>query len=317
MATIELDKIARDISREALELLDRTATPALPLYYAKAFSDVAEKYGAQIERELNDRYLNPDSAAHKSLELSLELARDTLLEYSTSALRFKDIANERESALDLKKLESDAAIPAAILEEIKLHFGELNGEVKKAEETIVRLESDLNKVEVDSYVDSLTRLRTPMLLKRQLGQILEVGLNRNLDLWIALAAIDNYHDLKEKYGYVVTDKILLFIAKSLQGSIRSDNRIYRYNENSKHENVFCVVFNRSDQEQARLAIKRVQSRVETSKLVYQDKIIDVTIGAALIAHRAADTAESICARAEATLRKALKQEKNAVLILEN
>jgi diguanylate cyclase (GGDEF)-like protein len=318
MATIELDKIAKDISREALSLLAKTDVPALPPYYAKAFSDVARKYGDEIESELNKRLVSLDATTYgKYLEESFIFARKTLKEYSGSASRLKEIADGREAAFDLNKLESENVISEGILGDLKSYFSDLTCEVKKAEETIGKLESDLNKIEAESFVDPLTRLRTPMLLKRQLEQILESGFNRNLDLWVSLFTIDDYYRLKDEYGYVVMEKVLLFIAKSLQGTIRSENKIYRYNESPKNESVFCVVFNRMDKQNAYLAAGRVRVRVEASKLVYNEKVIAVTISAALAPHRIADTVESISFRAEAGLLATIANKKNAICVFDD
>ncbi|MDR2639648.1 MAG: GGDEF domain-containing protein [Helicobacteraceae bacterium] len=318
MAALEADKITKEISREAIRLLEKTDTPALPSYYAKAFSDIARKYGSEVEEELNKRYVHRDTTPYdKYLEESFVVARETLREYSGSASRLKEIAEDQESVLDLTALKADDSISASIFDELKSYIYDLSAEAKKAEETIVRLEGDLNKIETNSFVDPLTHLRTPSLLKRQLEQVLPIGHNRNLDLWLGLFAIDDYDRLKEEYGYLVMEKTLLFIAKSLQGTIRSDNRIYRYNENPQNESLFCVVFNRMDKQGAYLAASRVRTRVEASKLVYNEKIISVTISVALAPHRAADAPSTICDRVEKALARALSQSKNAISAFED
>ena len=183
--------------------------------------------------------------------------------------------------------------------------------------TIVKLESDLEKIEMDSFVDPLTRLRTQTLLRRQLAQILEFGQNRNLDLWVTLVAIDDYETLKETCGYEVMEKVILFVSKSLQGTLRIDNKVYRYNEKPAYEGVFCVVFNRMDKQGAYMAAGRVRARVEASKLVYATKLINVTLSAVLVPHVAEDTVESILNRAEAALARIADREANSIYVIED
>ncbi|MDR1451965.1 MAG: GGDEF domain-containing protein [Helicobacteraceae bacterium] len=318
MAILEADKITREISREALRLLEKTDTPPMPAYYARAFSDAARKYGSKVEEELNKRYSNRDVAPYeKYLEESFVVARETLREYSGSASRLKEIAEDQESVLDLCGLEAEDAVSPLILEELKTYAADLNAEAKKAEDAILRLEDSLAKIETESFIDPLTRLRTQNLLKRQLDQIIQSGYNRNLDLWLTLFTIDGYESLKEEHGYVVMEKILLFIVKCLLGTIRSDNRIYRYNEKPENESVFCVVFNRMDRQGAYIASGRVRTRVEASKLVYNEKIINVTVSAALAPHRVGDSVDALCARAESVLAKTLSRNKNAISVFED
>jgi diguanylate cyclase (GGDEF)-like protein len=311
VATIEVGKIAKDISREALAALEKTDTPALPPYYAMAFSDAARKRGSN---EQSERYLRLDDESMREhrLEESFLFARKALNEYANSVGRLKN----RENALDLSKLEADE-ISAVFADEIKSYVDAVARETRKAEASIGALEGELGVIEAQSFVDPLTRLRTPAILKYQLERILQIGLNRDLDLWIALFAIDDYAQIKEEYGYMVAEKILLFTAKSLLGTLRSDNRVYRYNEDWQNESVFCAVFNRADKQGALLATERVRSRIEASKLVYNEKIISVTVSAALSPHRAGDDEKTIRDRAEKTLSKALSQGKNAIIVYEN
>lgn len=315
MITVELDKLAKDVSSEAFNALEKTGTPPLPPYYAKAFSDAMRRYAPEEQSELSKRCSLIDEAAAREIRLeeSFVFARKTLNEYSNSVSRLK----EQERAFDLSALETDDFVSASILDEMKSYINAVVSETRKAENAIGALESELDVIETRSFVDPLTRLRTRAALKYQLERILQAGCDRDLDLWTALVAIDDYDRLKEELGYVVMEKILLFTAKSLTGMLRSDNRVYRYGEGQENEGAFCVVFNRVDRQEAYFAVKRVSARVESSRLVYKDKVINVTLSAALSPHRAADDWETIRDRAEKTLAKSLSQSKNAVSVFED
>lgn len=313
MVPSEANLLIKELCKEALALLEKTATPPLPPYYAKAFMEVAGAREGEAIGEVMARLGRIDAVAkqEKSLEDSVALARSTIHEYTSSTSRLKNIASDQEAILDLKKLESEALIPLSILEELRQNYSSLSDEIKKAEMTILKLEDDLEKVELETFVDPLTRLRTPVLLKRQLEQILEAGQDKNLDLWLALVSIDDYEKLKDEYGYVVMEKVLLFMAKSLQNTIRTENRIYRYNEPT-----FAVVFNRMDKPGVHAAAERVRHRVEVSKLVYSEKVINVTISVVIVSHHAGDVPEGIRARAEKALDSLAGQPGNAVHIME-
>lgn len=313
MVPSEANLLISELCKEALALLEKTATPALPPYYAKAFMEVAASRDGEAIAEVMARLGRIDASAkqEKSLEESVALARSTIHEYTSSTTRLKNIASDQGAILDLKNLESDTLIPLSILEELRQNYSSLSDEIKKAEMTILKLEDDLEKTELETFIDPLTRLRTPVLLKRQLEQILEAGQDKNLDLWLSLVNIDDYERLKSEYGYVVMEKVLLFMAKSLQNTIRAENRIYRYGES-----LFGVVFNRMDKAGVHAAAERVRHRVEVSKLVYSEKVINVTISIVIVPHQEGDTPESFRLRVEKALDSLAGQPGNGVHIIE-
>ncbi|MDR3162833.1 MAG: GGDEF domain-containing protein [Helicobacteraceae bacterium] len=319
MVLSDLEENVKRISRETLELLEKTNTPALPCYYSKAFADLVKKCDKEIAEEISKRAEQLEIlTVNKSLEESIYFAHSSLREYSETTIKLREIMSSQGATLDLATLESDQLVPVSIVDELRAQYIGLTSEIKKAESTILKLENDLEKIEMNSFVDPLTRLRTSTFLRRHLEQILEAGHNRNLDLWIAMFTIDNYEQLKDHFGYVVMEKVLLFMAKSLQATIRSDNRIYRYDEKKQgYESIFCVVFNRMDKQGAYVASGRVRSRVEASKLVYADQVVNVTISAAIVPHRAADTVDLLCRRAENTLDLLPKLGTNAIHVIED
>ncbi|MDR0747581.1 MAG: GGDEF domain-containing protein [Helicobacteraceae bacterium] len=318
MVLSDLEENIKRIARETLDLLEKTNTPALPCYYSKAFADLVKRCDKEVAEEISKRAEQLEILTiNKSLEESIYFAHSSLREYSETTTKLREIVSNQSATLDLATLESDQLVPVSIVDELRAQYIGLTSEIKKAESTILKLENDLEKIEMNSFVDPLTRLRTSTFLKRHLEQILEVGHNRNLDLWIAMFAIDGYDELKDQFGYVVMEKVLLFMAKSLQATIRSDNRIYRYNDNQNHESIFCVVFNRMDKQGAYVASGRVRSRVEASKLVYADQVINVTISAVIVPHRAADTVDLLCRRAESALGLLPKLGTNAIHVIED
>ncbi|MDR2904586.1 MAG: GGDEF domain-containing protein [Helicobacteraceae bacterium] len=312
----DLNKLACEISREAIAILERTKTPPFPTYYAKAFLDVAARHGDDVLREIEQKNIRYHNAIlDKNLEESLDFARGALQDYNETTERLREITYEQDRViLDLKKIEASDTVPASIIDEFRAHYASLTDEVHKAEETIKTLEVNLQRLETDSFIDPLTHLRTLALYRRQLDQILQVGRNRNLDLWVALVTIDDYDALKDRYGYTVMEKVLLFVAKSLQGTIRSDNAIYRYKESPRDEGVFCVVFNRNDKTGVYNAVSRARARVEASKLIYADNVILITISAVIVPHRAEDNVDTISARAEDALAKYVNNTRNSVHI---
>lgn len=295
MTQTDTNQLIKELSNEALKTLDKTATPPLPPYYAKAFLESTALRDNETISEVMARLGKIDLAAkyEESLEESVALARNSLFEYSTSTNRLKNIASDSSAILHLESLSPDMPALSTTIEELKRNYALLNDEIKKAELTIMRLEEDLEKAELETFIDPLTRLRTRVLLDRQLEQIFANKEDGKEDLWVSLINIDNYDNLKDEYGYAVMEKIILFMTKSLQNTVRTENKIYRYSESG-----FAVVFNRMEKEGVLSATERIRQRVEVSKLVYAEKIISITITIAITPSKAGDTREIIKARVQ-------------------
>lgn len=298
MLVNDTNQIIKEISKEALEALDKTATPALPPYYAKAFLEVTAQKENSVVNDVMTRLGKIDLVKKNedTLEESVAIARNSLLEYSTSTNRLKHIASDNSALLNLENLSPEVPALGKTLEELKRNYTLLNDEIRKAEVTIMKLEEDLEKAELETFIDPLTRLRTRVLLDKQLDAIFAGKENGKEDMWLALVEIDNYDNLSAEHGYAVMEKIVLFMAKSLQNTIRSENRIYR-----AHENCFAIVFNRMEKDAVVAAAERIRQRVEVSKLVYAEKIISITVTMVLSSSKKDDTTRSIKQRVYAAL----------------
>lgn len=312
MVPNDTNEIIKEISKEALAILEKTSTPALPPYYAKAFLEVTAQKSNEVVAEVMARLGKIDfSSKHEeNLEESVALARNSLLEYSTSTNRLKNIASDNGAILNLENISPDAPTLDKTLEDLKRNHALLNDEIKKAEVTILKLEEDLEKAELETFIDPLTRLRTRVLLDKQLDMIFSGKENDKDDMWLGIVEIDHYDRLSSEYGYAVMEKIVLFMSKSLQNTVRSENRIYRSDENR-----FTIVFNRMEKDAVVAAAERIRQRVEVSKLVYAEKIIGVTISMVLTSCNKDDTATSIKDRALSAINELKIESKNTIKVV--
>lgn len=310
MSRKEINRLVDQICKEALARLEKTGTPPFPAYFAKAFRDVAEsrsdEYAAEVRAQLAT--METEERTSRVLDETVNLARNSISAYSDSTTKVKEIAGEQEAILDLDGLEASGGDGVKILKEVKACQESLSSELRVAEAKIADLEKVLAKSESDAFIDPLTKLMTEPMLDHQLESILKVGDDRDLDLYVMEVEVDDFEAVKEEFGYVVGEKILIFLSKSLQNSIRSENRIYR-----KGASTFIVVLNRSDHQEAVMVAGRVKQRVEASKLVYAEKIINITVSVGLARHRAGDDGAALKERASQLLQTASRQGGSTVL----
>ena len=272
-------------------------------YFARAFRDVAEsrndEYLSDVLAQLNS--METTERTNRVLDDTVNLARDSISAYSDSTTKVKEIAGEQQAILDLGTLEAGSGDGARIVREVKASQESLANELKVAEAKISDLEKVLAQSEHDAFIDPLTKLMTEPMMDHQLSSILKAGGDRDLDLYVMEVEVDDFEAVRGDFGYVVGEKILIFLAKSLQNAIRSENKIYRKGE------AFAVVLNRSEHQEAVMVAARVKQRVEASKLVYAEKIINITVSIGLARHRAGDGPVMLKERASDLLKKAFEQ----------
>ena len=315
MTKEELYRVVETISTRALEKLKATQTPPYPAYYRQAFMDAANDISDEQFQEIFAQQKRSEESVQlqELLDETTQVAKESINEYTTSTHNVKAIASEQKNILDLAtvKPEEGSTEVADILSDLMGCHSNLEREVKRAETRIAELELELEKAEMAASRDPVTRLPNAKMLDHHLTRILEVGEARNLDLFVLYVGINDFDAVNDQFGYVVGEKVLIFLAKTLQNSLRAENRVFKYDQN-----IFTVVLNRSDREEAEAVANRIKQRVEVSKLIYSEKIINITVSIGVVPHKEGDTLQTIKERSLKTLEAAQADGQGNVVIAE-
>ncbi|WP_457561763.1 GGDEF domain-containing protein [Caminibacter pacificus] len=292
-----MEELIKEIANKTMQDLEKAKKPPYPLYYRDVFNAIANEKG--ILNQLNPKLL---CIAPTLDEIILAKTSETISEIS---IHTKDIKNDSREIID----EVNVADADEIKEMVIKFSANLIEKVNQMEERIQELQSELDKAYKELLIDPLTKVYNRKALEKDLGEILEKGKDRNLDLVIAIVDIDNFKMVNDKYGHLVGDFVLIKLADTMKSLIRKSDKIYRYGGDE-----FIIVFNRSTLENAEKSIERIIYKIYRTTLKYKENYIKITISAGITQHRAGDTIESIIKRADEALYKA-KVEKNGYKIL--
>lgn len=119
--------------------------------------------------------------------------------------------------------------------------------------------------------------------------------------------LDNFGAFNNAYGHEMGDEILVSIARSIRGSMRSSDLVGRWGGEE-----FLGIFEIKDDYEATLLAERLRILVERSEVILSDKSLSVTASLGVTTARDGDDPASILRRADALMYKSKQKGKNRI-----
>lgn len=235
-------------------------------------------------KEIADKSLSSYANTNQNMEKLRKLQEKTLVECNTQQI-------------DLKSLTEK-------FNEIQLH---MHDEVKKANEVISQLTTQVKVLEEKSNLDSLTKIYNRRALSSYLKMVCS---NSDLpyEFHLLILDIDDFKSINDKHGHLAGDKVLIFIANILKKTLRDGDKVFRYGGEE-----FVIILNRIDDERCLKITKRLLDLIRSNKLIYKGEGLRVTMSIGTTKYRSGDTPDSIVARADKALYIAKNRGKNQMV----
>lgn len=299
--------------REAvLKKLDDTKTPSYPKYYEKLFREALVDADNIEITKLFQRYSENTSKDNKDEELEryMSISKKSLDAFSNSNKNISQAVMAQGDYLesinldDINKVHVDYQ---KIIQSMLSFQGQLLDELRRSDEQIRKLESELEQALNESKIDPLTKLMNKRAFISDMEQMMSAADGRQLNMSLLFIDVDDFSDINAEFGHLAGDKVLIFLANTFKNSIREGDKIYRYGEEE-----FVIMLNRLAPEKSLEISNRIRSKVEISKLIYSEQILKVTISIGLAHHRGEDTVEQLLARSVQAMKEAKLGGKNLV-----
>lgn len=163
------------------------------------------------------------------------------------------------------KLESE-------LEMLNSSLDEKNREINELREKIKKLEESLREAEVTSKTDYLTKVMNKRGLKEELQRFESIYKRRGISYALLFLDIDQFKNINDTYGHDAGDKVLSSIGTILLKRSRKEDVIGRFGGEE-----FIVILYGSGLEGAKIYAEHIRAQIETSKFIYKNKRIPVTV----------------------------------------
>lgn len=235
-----------------------------------------------------------------------EIANKSISSYQHTNEKFQQLSQMHEETLnDCDKGMIDIPKMSTKFNEIQMHMMD---EVKKANNIIAKLNSQIETLERDSNLDALTKVFNRRALSTHLSNVCtKKGIPYELHL--VILDIDDFKIINDTYGHIAGDKILIFIANILKKTLRDGDKIFRYGGEE-----FILILNRIDAIHCRKILERLLELVSKNKLLYKGSSIDVTISIGSTVFVEDDTPDSLLERADKAMYAAKKAGKNTIRV---
>ncbi len=302
-----------EIGEKTFNKLKDVKIPPYPKYYHETFMDLVRKTDNDSIRSFIKKYdflFNSDDKENALLAGCYEVAKDSIKEFENSNNNIKKISKENSIDIGEVKNEPDRLEAPKILNTFLKFQDSIFEELRRADDTIMKLKLEIEKLEKESSIDPLTKVHNRRAFLKDLEEILSFGKERDLDLFLLMIDSDNFKNINDTFGHIAGDKTLIYLSKLIHSLLRRGTRIYRYGGDE-----FIVVLNRIDKVDALKTAERILKDMAESKLYYKGNNIKLTISIGITQHKAGDSADEIVHRADEALYKAKTNGKNRYEVL--
>jgi diguanylate cyclase (GGDEF)-like protein len=111
---------------------------------------------------------------------------------------------------------------------------------------------------VDAETDTLTRLANRRIFYSQVGALLSRGPSGSYLRFIAVADIDNFKLVNDRFGHLYGDEILIHFARLMRETFRAGDLLYRFGGEE-----FVIVFGVARHQDRQVGLERFRSAVES------------------------------------------------------
>ncbi len=246
----------------------------------------------ETKKSINN-FKNPQLLIDSEYQEIARISIDTYSKYNESIHVISK--NQDEIINSIEKDEYD------VIERFKTIQSHLSNEASKANDTIMDLISKVEALEVQSSIDSLTKVYNRFALLEYVNQLLSSAHSHHNETFMVMIDLDDFKATNDTFGHLAGDKVLIFLANLLKHTLRDNDKIFRYGGEE-----FILLLTRIKAKEAILVTERILKLIKRNKILYQDKKITMTVSIGLTQMKKNDTFESVMERADKAMYEAKK-----------
>jgi len=252
-----------------------------------------------------------------------DVAMDGVLESVVGVVRkFLVVHRDYQAGLDglnsgLSQLPSRAEVQDIIVKlmnrnmEMQSRVNELSRELEASHQQIVSLRSNITEVGKIAMIDSLTELGNRRFFDQALRNEIARARAGGADLCLAMADLDRFKAVNDRFGHVVGDHLLRLFADLVNLHVKGRGLAARYGGEE-----FALLFPGSGIETATAIVDKIRRELEAKRWVVgpkEDRLGTITASFGVAKLTSTETLESFVARADAKLFEAKSAGRNRVI----
>lgn len=266
------------------------------------------------EHFLQKRLSKGISRIGSELDAELRDALGVIAEGTSANRRFADILRTARSRIgsasgraDLRRLVNELLD----LGQSQAHTAEtLGAELAKVQAHVAELQRELNRLRDSAYLDHLTQIANRRHLEEVLEREIAAAQRSGQPLSFALADIDHFKAVNDRWGHAVGDAVLKHFAALLKENIKGQDTPARFGGEE-----FAIVLPRTSAFNAVHVVDNIRRLMADTEFVVsrtRDTIGHITVSFGVTQLLASDTVQSLIERADALLYRAKRGGRNRV-----
>jgi len=329
---------SREIMRMVLVQLNELNLPPTPLYYT-LFFERALRRDASLVKDLDDALNNNPDGLNQEQALAildehllngvikemgnaqntmLRIMRNVMLQMLNTGNEFSNFASalgdfmrkidHSNSVEDIRSLTDEVIRDSREVERNAAHTSE---RLTNAGDEINKLKEELENARRDARTDPLTGLPN----RRGFFDLLQGHLDRRQEskenFGLVLADVDHFKRINDGYGHLVGDKILRFVARTLQANVKGQDSVIRYGGEE-----FAIILPSTGFHGAMTVANQLRQKISTSRLRLAEsgrELGDLTISLGVACPQMGDNPETLLRRADECLLQAKREGRDRVI----
>jgi len=328
---------AAELLRLTLPIMAEKKVPATPTNYA-VFYEYISKTNELLNAELDKLISGTDTISNETcqelfdkqlvafeveklrkMQLGLRTIVDaihtTLVEAGSEASHYDDILSDISRDLT-KEVHPDQLLSIVNLlseetKQVKNTHSRFITNIENNQQEVVMLRKELEKVKQEVTTDGLTGLLNRKALDKALIEETLNSKQENYPLCMLIIDIDKFKRVNDKYGHLVGDKVIRYVANTIKVNLERNIGVYRFGGEE-----FCVLLPRVDLSAAASIAEAIRQAQEKGQLVASrsnERIGRVTISIGVANLLPNEQIESFIDRADKALYKAKTEGRNCVV----
>jgi diguanylate cyclase (GGDEF)-like protein len=168
------------------------------------------------------------------------------------------------------------------------------------------------ELHVLARVDSLTGVKNRLALNETATQLLAQANRTGRPLGVLMIDADHFKNVNDRFGHGGGDKVLLALVESIRATLRAGNVIGRIGGEE-----FVVLAPETSMEQALVLAERIRATVETTPLLVDGHLLQLTVSIGAAVQRTGELdVSALLHRADAALYAAKRAGRNRVMAAE-
>lgn len=251
--------------------------------------------------------------ARHDVQETLKQTAATLINTGSDAARFGDALERFDaSCSSAKSIQDVYGLLTEVLDEtrkIKHSFNQVNEDFAVKSQEMDQLREELEQVKRQASRDALTGLTN----RATFFELLNEKLNEEDTLTphcLAMLDIDHFKRVNDTFGHLVGDKVIRFVAETLELSIKGQDTAARYGGEE-----FILLLPDTGLEGAAVLCNKIRERIAGSKLVRtgtRESLGQVTVSAGVAQFRHGEGHMELIQRADDALYRSKKNGRNRV-----